>query len=330
MLEHLGIVRQFGMDDEAEVRQVDAAGGDVGRDADPGAPVAQRLERMVALVLAEFARQRDCGEAALEQDRQQVPDGLAGVAEDDGARRFDEAQDVDHGEFDRARMDPHAAILDVRMAARGAGDRDPVRVALVAAGELHDVGRQRRREEQRPPFVGGRVEEEFQVFAEPEVEHLVGLVEDDGPEAGEVEDAALDMVAQAAGRADDDVDTGMQPAPLGARVHAADAGRDRRTGLAIEPGQLAVDLQCKLTGRRDDQRQRPAGGTETRRVAEQGRRQREAVGDRLAGAGLGGDEEIAVQGFGLQDGALDGRRIEIAAHGECLRQGRAGRGECHG
>ena len=47
MLHHLRIVRQIGVDDEIEVRQVDAARGDVGRDADAGAAVAQRLQRLV-------------------------------------------------------------------------------------------------------------------------------------------------------------------------------------------------------------------------------------------------------------------------------------------
>ncbi len=44
VLEDLGVVRQLGVDDEVEVGQVDAARGDVGRDADAGAAVAQRLQ----------------------------------------------------------------------------------------------------------------------------------------------------------------------------------------------------------------------------------------------------------------------------------------------
>jgi hypothetical protein len=58
---------QVGMDDEAEVGQVDAAGGNVGGHAHPRPPVAQRLQRMRALRLAEFARQGHHGKAALEQ-----------------------------------------------------------------------------------------------------------------------------------------------------------------------------------------------------------------------------------------------------------------------
>ena len=60
-------LRQVGVDDQAEVRQVEPARGHVGGDADPGAAVAQRLQRVGALLLAELAGQRDGGEAALAQ-----------------------------------------------------------------------------------------------------------------------------------------------------------------------------------------------------------------------------------------------------------------------
>ena len=66
-------------------RQVEAARGDVGGDADPGAAVAQRLQRVVALALAQLAGQRHGGEAALEQVGVQMAHGLAGVAEHERA-----------------------------------------------------------------------------------------------------------------------------------------------------------------------------------------------------------------------------------------------------
>jgi hypothetical protein len=77
VLQRLGVARQLDMDDEREIGQVDAAGGDVGRDAAPGRAVAQRLQRLVALVLAMLARQSDGAEAAL---------GQAGVEPADGSR----------------------------------------------------------------------------------------------------------------------------------------------------------------------------------------------------------------------------------------------------
>ena len=86
MQQGLAVVRQVGVDDEAEVGQVDAARRDVGGDADAGAAVAQRLQGVVALALGQLARERDRGEPALEQARLQVPHRLAGMAEDDARR----------------------------------------------------------------------------------------------------------------------------------------------------------------------------------------------------------------------------------------------------
>ena len=79
------------MDDEAEVRQVESTGGDVGCDANLRAVVAQGLERVVALVLRQLARQGDGGEAALLQHGGQVTHAVARVAEDDGRRRVGRA-----------------------------------------------------------------------------------------------------------------------------------------------------------------------------------------------------------------------------------------------
>src|SRR3546814_4757600 len=59
VLECFGVARNFDMNDEAERRQIDAARSDVGRDADLGAAVAQRLQRLVALVLAMLARSEE-------------------------------------------------------------------------------------------------------------------------------------------------------------------------------------------------------------------------------------------------------------------------------
>ncbi len=88
------------MDHEVEVRQVEAAGRDVGGDADPRAAVAQRLQGGGALVLAQLAGQRDGVEAAFQQAGVQVAHRLAGGAEHQGAARLEEAQDVDDGVLD--------------------------------------------------------------------------------------------------------------------------------------------------------------------------------------------------------------------------------------
>ena len=171
------------------------------------------------------------------------------------ARISIEAQHVDDGVLDLVRRDADRPVLDVAMRLVRHQRVDAQGVALELARQGRDVARDGGREQQRAALRRRRVEDEFEVLAEAEVEHLVGLVEDHGAQLRGVETSALQVVAQAAGRADDDVAAIGERALLAAHVHAADAGGDARAGRAVEPDQLAVDLQRQFAGRRDDQRQ---------------------------------------------------------------------------
>ena len=59
MLHHFSIVRQISMNDEAKIWEIDAARGNVGRDANPRTTIAQRLQRRGAFVLGQLAGQCD-------------------------------------------------------------------------------------------------------------------------------------------------------------------------------------------------------------------------------------------------------------------------------
>ena len=84
-----------------------------------------------------------------------------------------------------------------------------------------------------------------------------------------VEPAALEMVAQAARRADDHVAALGERARLAADVHAADAGDDAGAGRRIEPCELALHLQGELARRRDHQGQRRGRRAEALGLAQQ-------------------------------------------------------------
>ena len=326
MLEHLRVVRQLGVDHEAEVGEVDAARRDVGRDADPCAAVAQRLERMGAVGLAQLARQRDGGEAALDEVGVQAADALARAGEDEGRAGLEEAQRVDDGDLDVVRRDADRAIVDVAVLLARVRRGDAEGVALVAAGERLDRLGQRRREQQRAALGRGRIEDLLEVLAEAEVEHLVGFVEDDDLEAAGRQRAALEVVAQPPRRADDDVRPCLQGARLAPDLHPADAGDDVATGVLVQPVELAGDLEGELARRRDDEGQRLGGARQLVRVAEQRRGHREAIGDGLARPRLRRDEQVAALRLRDEDGGLDGRRVGIAARGEgCAEGGRGGR-----
>ena len=128
------------------------------------------------------------------------------------------------------------------------------------------------------------------------------------------------MVAEAAGGADDDVATAGERLGFAAGVHAADAGEDAAAGLLVEPGEFGVDLDGELAGGGDHQRERQAGAAEALFVAEERGGECEAVGDGLAGAGLGGDEQIRARGR-AEHGLLDGGQRVVAARVE-------GRAQC--
>ena len=64
------------------------------------------------------------------------------------------------------------------------------------------------------------------------------------------------MIAQPARRSDHDVGAFRKLALFAARIHAADAGNDAPIGIAIEPGEFAMNLQGKFPRWRDDQGKR--------------------------------------------------------------------------
>ena len=215
------------------------------------------------------------------------------------------------------------------MAAILADRRDAQRILLVAFGERDDGPRHGRGEEEGAAPGGGGVENLLEILAKAHVEHLVRLVEDGDAEVRQIERAALQMVAQPARRADDDMGAAGQAAALLRRIHAADAGRDPGAGLAVEPDQLAADLQRQLAGRRDHQRHRLQRIGKRAAGLEQLRGDGEAEGDGLAGAGLGGDDQVAAFGLGLEDLGLDGRGRRIAARGKRFAEKRRKIFECH-
>jgi hypothetical protein len=176
-----------------------------------------------ALRLAEFARQRHDGEAALEQLGGELADGLARRAEHQRAAHLEIAQHVDDGAFDIIGRDREGAVVDVGMGL-AVGSRDDAHgVALVAPCEIGDVLRDGGGEHQSAALRGRGIEQKLEVLAKAEVEHLVGLVEHHGAQGRGVEVAALQMVAQPPGGADDDVGALGEVALLAAGIHAADA-----------------------------------------------------------------------------------------------------------
>ena len=319
MLKRLGIARKLDVDDQRDRGKIDPARGDVGRHADARFLVAKALQRVVAFALAVLARQRDGVEAALGQAGMQAADGLAGRAEQDRRFGFVQPKQVDHGMLDVGRGYGDRLVGDVGMGLALADRLDAQRVLLVARGHRDDRARHGGGEQQRAPLVGRRVEDFLQLFAEPHVEHLVGLVEDDDAQGGKVERAPFEMVAKAARRSDDDVGAALQRAAFLHRVHPADAGDDAGSGVCVEPVEFLADLDGELAGRRDHQAERLAAPGHAVAL-EQLIGDRQPEGHGLARSGLGGNDQVAAVGLFLDDGRLDRGQRVIAARGQGLRE----------
>ncbi len=120
---------------------------------------------------------------------------------------------------------------------------------------------------------------------EAHVEHAVGLVEHEDAHVGERERAALEEVLQPAGRGDDDVRLGRLTGLALERDAAVDGGDLQRACVGDVP-RLLDDLRRELAG----------GGEDERRGARVGRLdavdERDAEGERLAGSGGGGEQDV--------------------------------------
>ena len=208
--------------------------------------------------------------------------------------------------------------------------RDALGIALVARREVHDAFGQGGREEQCAALGGRRVEDYLEILAEAEVEHLVGLVEHHGPEILEAKAAALQVVAQAAGRTDHHVGTGIKRTGLAARVHAAHASHDGGARLRIQPLEFALHLQRQFARRSHHQDKRRRRGAEPFPLAEKAVMHREPERDGLSGAGLGRHQEVAARESGIEHRGLHGGGLRIATLGEGVRERRAERRERQG
>ena len=244
--------RQVGVDDEAEVRQVETTSRHIGGDADPGMAIAQGLEGVGTLPLPQLAREADHRKAPLAQGRMHVPYPVAGIAEHQCTRRFEQTQDIDHRVLNLVWGDANDLILDIPVSLVAVDGVDPQGVGLIAAGEARDFLGDGRREHQGPTAFRRGVEDFFQVFPETHVEHFIGFIKNHDPQGRQIQIAALKMVLQTPRCADHNVTAALQGPLLPPRIHAADAGDDNSTGVLVEPGKLSIDLDGQFTGRCDD------------------------------------------------------------------------------
>ena len=299
------------VDDVGHTSYVDAAGGDVGADEHLELVLAELGHRLLARDLCHVAVQRGGVEAALGQV---VGDALGlalGAGEDDHLVAVLGLQDATDdlglvevvGEVDELRGGRDGGVLVRRLGA------DVHRVPHVGAGQGHDGGRHGRGEEHRLAGLGRHRDELVDVGQKAEVKHLVGLVEDEGVHVGEVEGAAVGEVDEPTGRADDDVDAGVEGLELRLVADTAVDGEDAQAEVLGGEGEVGGDLERELAGRGDDQGLRLAlRQVGVRRVVlgDAALQHRDTEGEGLAGAGAGLADEVGAHQGDREGHLLDG------------------------
>ena len=183
---------------------------------------------------------------------------------------------------------------------------DMQRLAQVAPGQGDHFTRHGGGEQHGLPLGRGALEDPLHVGQEPEVEHLVRLVEHQGAHRGQLQVALPDQVEQPAGGADHDVHAAAQRVDLRlvgpAAVDGEHPGAQRHAGYP----QVVGDLAGQLPGGHHDERRR--GGRLAGRGVGQVLQQRDAEGQRLAGAGAGLADDVVPGQRDRQGQALDGER----------------------
>ena len=175
--------------------------------------------------------------------------------------------------------------------------------------EAGDLGRHRRREEQRLPGERHQFADPLDVRNEAHVEHAVGFVDHQNFDAGQQQLAAIGKVEQPPRRRDQHVGAASDFRFLIAERHAADQQREIELVIDAVFGEGFLDLRGQFARRLEDQRARHARAGAALFEPRQ-HRQREGGG--LAGAGLGDSEHVApFEGVG--DGLfLDWRRRVVS------------------
>ena len=198
---------------------------------------------------------------------------------------------------------------------RGAdGDFDAFRVLQEAVGELLDFRRHGCREEQRLAGERDQLGDALDIGNETHVEHAVGFVDDEDFDAGHQKLAALAMVEQAAGRADQHIGAALELAVLFVEGDAADQKGDVELVVLAVFFEVLGDLGCEFARRLKDQRARHA---RPGAALFQQRQHRQHEGCRLAGSRLGDAENIAPLQGRRNGASLDRCRDRVARVGNC-------------
>ncbi len=198
-------MRDVVIHDVADAVDVESASGDVSGDEDVQRAVLELVDGPLALGLHHVAVDRHRRVTAGAQLLGEFLGRLLGTDEDDHPVELLDLQDAGQRVEFALVGDLQELLRDVlrRRRLRLDGHLDGIVEVLLC--QAADCLGHRRREECDLLGVGGVGEYALDVLGEPHSQHLVGLIEDQELQLGDVEGALVEMVDHASGRPDDDL-----------------------------------------------------------------------------------------------------------------------------
>ena len=284
-----------------DVGHVDAAGRDVRGHKDPEGAPPESFQGRPPLRQAPVTVD-DCHSVAGVAERPSQTIGAmlrAGKNEDRIAVLFQ------HGEQELGLVLPRRVVQGLRGPLGGRrrpADRHPHRVLDAGPREIGQVGRHRRREEQRLPLLRKCFQDLIDLGREPHVQHAVRFVQHQDLHLHQIDGPVPHVVQESARRRHDDVRALAQPSDLGIHVGAAHNRRRIHEPAVSQLGYRFLDLDGQLPGGSQDQ---PAG--KAFRLAGQALDHRNHEGRGLARAGLRAAKHVASREPGRYGLGLDGR-----------------------
>lgn len=197
--------------------------------------------------------------------------------------------------------------IDLLLGACGGGSRpndfDPDRLVQVTRGELGDLPRHRRREQECLALARHLREDSIELLTKAHVEHAVGFVEDQHFYVLQAGAAVVHVVQEATGCGDDDIVWSAQRRLLRTHAYATNDGDAADVAGLAKDLQLLGDLLHELARRREDKSARRGAAWAGVKIFDQ----RQDEGRRFAGTGgRAADDVLAFEGR-RNRAQLDGR-----------------------
>jgi hypothetical protein len=290
----LGVVRDVEVDHEADALDVEASGGDVGRHEDVHTTVAERLNGALTEVLGNVTvdgRGLEAPSAKLLGDFLRL---LLGPHEGDDAVVLLDLEDASHGVQLVGVHDLHVALADVGRRRRLGLDANLDRIVKVLFRELADRLGHGCREQGDLLFLGRLGQDLLDIFGKAHPKHLVGLVENEVLDVGQVQRAALEVVDHAARSADDDLRAPTEPGQLRTVGRTAVDRQDGEVGHFARVGREGLaHLEGEFARRGQDEHLGVAvGPVDVGKLGEMGQG-RHSEGSGLPGTGLREADDVA-------------------------------------